>query len=247
MWTRAAVRSMEPSRMPSTPSSRAMSRTGRCAPLYCIVEVRETTRRLWFLARAVMSSSVMPSAKYSCEESPERLASGMTAMEWIWAARVPGKRRARNAKARARIRARARMAGEIITLLLGGTGLGAGGRDCVKIAARCFRAAGQPGRLSPHGLCRCRHEVHSWRLRRLTVFLGYKAITLTRDGLDKARTLRVILERLPGFPDRGIDAVFGVDEDLFAPETVDDFLAGDHAAIFFQEQDEQFHGDAFEF
>ena len=41
--------------------------------------------------------------------------------------------------------------------------------------------------------------------------------------------------------------MLGVDEDVFAPETVDDLLAGDDVAILFEEQKEQLHGDAFEF
>src|SRR5580698_4121863 len=102
-----------------------MSRMGRFAPLYCMAEVRETTRRLRFLASAVMSSSVMPSAKYSCEESPERLASGITAMEWIWAAWFLGKRRARNSKAKVAAAARQRTRAAIILLFLAEAGLGA--------------------------------------------------------------------------------------------------------------------------
>src|SRR6266849_1854252 len=41
------------------------------------------TRRELTLARLVISSSVMPSAKYSSAESPERFARGNTAMERI--------------------------------------------------------------------------------------------------------------------------------------------------------------------
>src|SRR5258708_22587225 len=41
------------------------------------------TRRELILARLVISSSVMPSAKYSSAESPERFARGNTAMERI--------------------------------------------------------------------------------------------------------------------------------------------------------------------
>jgi hypothetical protein len=50
-------------------------------PLYCITDVREITRSDPIFARVVISSSVIPSAKYSCEGSPERFSSGNTAME----------------------------------------------------------------------------------------------------------------------------------------------------------------------
>jgi hypothetical protein len=40
--------------------------------------------------------------------------------------------------------------------------------------------------------------------------------------------------------------VFGVDEDILAPETVDDFPAGDDATLPLQKKDQQLHGDALE-
>src|SRR5690348_1821591 len=46
-----------------------------------MTEVRDITRRELTLARSVINSSVMPSEKYSWEGSPDRLASGRTAME----------------------------------------------------------------------------------------------------------------------------------------------------------------------
>src|SRR6185437_4241065 len=61
----------------------ARSRKGLLTPLNCITEVRETMRREWFPASAVIISSVMPSAKYSCAGSPERLVKGRTPMEWM--------------------------------------------------------------------------------------------------------------------------------------------------------------------
>src|ERR1700677_1267370 len=67
--------------MLSTPSERAISFRGRRAPLYCITDVREVMRRLESRASIVVSSSVMPSAKYSWLASPERLSKGRTARE----------------------------------------------------------------------------------------------------------------------------------------------------------------------
>src|ERR1700758_3629929 len=74
--------------MPSTPSSRAISRRGRRTPLYCIVDVLEVTCSDGLLANAVINSSVIPSAKYSWEESPERFSRGRTAIDRILAAEV---------------------------------------------------------------------------------------------------------------------------------------------------------------
>jgi hypothetical protein len=51
--------------------ARAISGNGFFAPLYRITEVREMTRRALILAKSVISSSVTPSAKYSCSGSPE--------------------------------------------------------------------------------------------------------------------------------------------------------------------------------
>jgi len=81
MCTWLPEREIEPSRMASTLRARAISGSDRCASLNCMAEVRETIRRVEFLASMVVSSSVMPSAKYSSLGSPERLARGRTASE----------------------------------------------------------------------------------------------------------------------------------------------------------------------
>jgi hypothetical protein len=64
--------------------------------------------------------------------------------------------------------------------------------------------------------------------------------------VDEAGVVRVVFQGLADFADGGVDAVFGVDEDILAPETVDDFLAGDDATLPLQKKDQQFHGDALE-
>jgi len=58
--------------------------------------------------------------------------------------------------------------------------------------------------------------------------------------------LGVVSQRLADFADRRVDTVFGVDEDILAPETVDDFLAGDDATFPLQKKDQQLHGDPLE-
>ena len=40
--------------------------------------------------------------------------------------------------------------------------------------------------------------------------------------------------------------MFGVDENIFAPEAVDDFLAGDDGTLLFGEQQKEFERAAFE-
>jgi hypothetical protein len=40
--------------------------------------------------------------------------------------------------------------------------------------------------------------------------------------------------------------VLGIKENIFAPQSLDNLLTAYHLPIFFQQQDEQFHGNAFE-
>ena len=102
--------------------------------------------------------------------------------------------------------------------------------------------------MSPFGLWRWRwFGGHGGWLRRTAIFLGDEAIAFAGHGLDEAGMVGIVFQSLANFADGGIDAVLGVDEDFFAPEAVDDFLAGNDVAVFFREQEEQFHGDAFEF
>jgi hypothetical protein len=73
-----------------------------------------------------------------------------------------------------------------------------------------------------------------------------EAVAFSSLSLDEARLLGIVFQSLPDLADRGVDAVFGVDEDILTPETVDDFLAGDDTTLPLQKKDQQFHGDAFE-
>ena len=65
MRTRSPSRRTEPSTMASTLNSRAIWGSVFWACLYCMIEVREMTRNPPIFARAVISDSVRPSAKYS--------------------------------------------------------------------------------------------------------------------------------------------------------------------------------------
>ena len=53
------------------------------APLKRITEVRDTTLSARIRARLPISASVIPSAKYSCVGSPDRLSNGNTASDAI--------------------------------------------------------------------------------------------------------------------------------------------------------------------
>ena len=80
----ALQRGRDPARMtePSTTASafnrRAISGSGGRCRLNCIADVREITRIDPSRAMAAVIASVMPSAKNSCESSPERFSKGRT-------------------------------------------------------------------------------------------------------------------------------------------------------------------------
>ena len=76
-------RTTDPSTMASTLSSRAICARGLCDPLSCITEVRDTMRRFGIFASSVISSSVIPSAKYSSLVPGDRSSRGNTASERI--------------------------------------------------------------------------------------------------------------------------------------------------------------------
>ena len=83
-------------------------------------------------------------------------------------------------------------------------------------------------------------------MRRVAVFFRYESIAFARYRVDEAGVVRVVFQGLADFADGSVDAVFGIDEDILAPETVDDFLAGDDATLALQKKDQQLHGDALE-
>ena len=81
MRTVSPSRRTLPSRMALTFSFRAMVPTSIFCPLKEKDDVRAVTRSASTCESALISSSVMPSAKYSCCKSPLRLVNGSTAME----------------------------------------------------------------------------------------------------------------------------------------------------------------------
>ncbi|HXJ14731.1 MAG TPA: hypothetical protein VNH19_20835 [Candidatus Limnocylindrales bacterium] len=52
---------------------------------------------------------------------------------------------------------------------------------------------------------------------------------------------------MAGLSDGGVDAVVSVDEDIFAPDGEEDFLAGDEPVAVFSEQEKELQGNTFEF
>ena len=72
-----------PSRTYRTPKSRATCLISTALPLNVKLEFRAMTNSCLFRERAVMISSTMPSAKYSCSGSPLMFWNGSTAMDGL--------------------------------------------------------------------------------------------------------------------------------------------------------------------
>src|ERR1700738_4070171 len=83
MRTRPPDCSTDPSTTASTFNSLAICGSGLLLALYVMADVREITRKASIFARVLMSSSVIPSVKYSCAGSFDGLRSGRTTSEFI--------------------------------------------------------------------------------------------------------------------------------------------------------------------
>src|SRR6267154_4763165 len=53
-----------------------------------------------------------------------------------------------------------------------------------------------------------------------------EAVPPAGDGLDETWLLRVVLQYLANFADSSVDAVVGVEENVFAPDSFDNLVAG---------------------
>jgi hypothetical protein len=71
-----------------------------------------------------------------------------------------------------------------------------------------------------------------------------KSVALSGECLNKRRAFWVVLKCPTNLPDRGIDAVVDVHEDVLAPQSFDDFAAGDEPPLAFHQEHEEFHGNA---
>ncbi len=233
MRMRSPERTMEPSTMASTPSWRAMSGSERREPLSAMTEVRETTRRLGIRASSVMSSSVMPSAKYSWAGSPERFWRGSTAIEPI-AARVSRWRKRAASGWGPRVRYRNDYE----------YGRQQGG-DQPKSAAGFNRRRGD-GR--SRDLRRTRRRLD----RSIRRFGGTGDLWLDRsDGCDKPvtgagnclhklRQVGAVAEGLANFTDGRVNSVFDIDEDFPLPQARGDFVTSNNLSMFGDQEDEEF-------
>ena len=76
--------------------------------------------------------------------------------------------------------------------------------------------------------------------------LADESVSLARHRLDEAGALDVLTQGSPNFADGGIDAVLGIDEYVLPPEALNDLLASNDLPIFFEKEEKQLHGDAFE-
>src|SRR5215831_10113770 len=81
--TRPPALRTEPSSTYRTPSSHPTCFTSTAWPLYVKLELRAMTNSQRMRLSAVMISSTMPSAKYSCSGSPLILAKGSTAIDGL--------------------------------------------------------------------------------------------------------------------------------------------------------------------
>ena len=73
-----------------------------------------------------------------------------------------------------------------------------------------------------------------------------EAVPLARHCLDVMRFLWVFAESAANLSDRSVDAVIGVEVNVFAPEAFDDLLAADQSAVLADQEDQEVHRDAFE-
>jgi hypothetical protein len=74
-----------------------------------------------------------------------------------------------------------------------------------------------------------------------------EAVSATREGLDVARGISVVLEHLAQFLDMSVQAVFEINEGVFGPEVLAVFLAAYQLARVFQQKGKHSNRLALEF
>src|SRR5215469_13786244 len=70
-------------------------------------------------------------------------------------------------------------------------------------------------------------------------------ISLSGNGLDKARLFGIVAKHLPDFTDRSIDAVIGVNKNALAPNFCRNLFARDDLVSPSNQEEEDLHRDAF--
>ena len=66
------------------------------------------------------------------------------------------------------------------------------------------------------------------------------------DGLHEPGLFSIVLQYLANLADGGIDAVVGVEEDILAPDPLDDLVPGHQLTSLLDQEEQQFHGNPFE-
>jgi hypothetical protein len=73
-----------------------------------------------------------------------------------------------------------------------------------------------------------------------------EAIAHSGDCLDKTRFGRIVVQEVAKLSNGGIDAVFGIYEDFTRPQALGDLGAGYQLSFARDQEDEEFHGLAFD-
>jgi hypothetical protein len=74
----------------------------------------------------------------------------------------------------------------------------------------------------------------------------YEAIALPGHSLDEPWSLGVVLQSLTQLSDGAPDTVVGVEENVFAPNAGDDFVASDSLAPVFDQHNQDLQRDTFQ-
>src|ERR1700674_1645311 len=73
-----------------------------------------------------------------------------------------------------------------------------------------------------------------------------KPVTFPEHGLHEARPFGIVMKHLTDFANGCVDPLLGIQEDVFAPEPLNDFFAADEAILVFYKKDQEFHGNFLE-
>src|SRR5208282_5290156 len=73
-----------------------------------------------------------------------------------------------------------------------------------------------------------------------------EAIALGRDGDYELRRIRVVIQRAANLPHRRVDSVVGIEENSFAPDALEDFLARDQLIAPLDQQKQQVERNPFQ-
>src|ERR1019366_807156 len=84
----------------------------------------------------------------------------------------------------------------------------------------------------------------SLRLGRGFAYRRDKAVSLPGHGLYEPRSLGIVLQGLPDFADRSVDAVVSIEKNVGAPDPFHNLLAGDDAVPLLDQQQKKFRRDA---